>query len=502
MDKNIDVVTDYIDGKCIDSSERTKYIFNPATGEVISKVSMGTSDNVNLAVKSAKEALKEWSKLSPLKRARFLFKYTELLYQNKECLAKSISKEHGKVYADALGEVQRGIEVVEFVCGVPELLKGDMSYQVSSSMDTYSIRQPVGVCVGITPFNFPLMVPLWMYPVAIACGNTFVLKPSEKDPSASMLAIKLLHEAGIPKGVVNIVNGDKEVVDALLHHKDVAAVSFVGSTPIAKYIYETASKNGKRVQALGGAKNHCVLMPDANMNDATAGLMGAGFGSAGERCMAVSVIVAVGNDTANKIISSLSSKIDILKIAPGDVDGSEMGPVITKEHKDKIISYIDTGIEQGATLVKDGRKFTCKGHEKGFFVGPTLFDNVKPSMTIYKEEIFGPVLCIVRVGSLKEAIALINNNQYGNGTSIYTQDGASARQFSSEVEVGMVGINVPIPVPMAFHSFGGWKNSLFGTNGMHGLEGVRFYTRLKTITTKWDASSYTENNQFFMPTLQ
>jgi len=496
------IIYSFINGKYLESNNKTQNIYNPATGEVTAQISMGNYDAVNIAVNAAKQAFPEWSNLSALKRSRYLFKYVELLYKNKEKLAQLITNQHGKVFDDALGEVQRGIEVVEFACGIPNLLKGEMSFQISSSIDSYSMRKPVGVCTGITPFNFPLMVPLWMFPLSIACGNTFVLKPSEKDPSATIFAVELLHQTGIPNGVVNVVHGDKEVVDSLLTHKDIAAVSFVGSTPIAKYIYETASKHGKRVQALGGAKNHCIVMPDADMDDATNGLMGAGYGSAGERCMAISVIVAVGNDTADKIISNLSKKIDTLKIAPGDIKGAEMGPVISKEHKEKIIDYINSGIEQGASLIKDGRNFSCKDFENGFFLGPTLFDNVKPDMTIYKEEIFGPVLSVVRVGSLKEAIALINKNQYANGTAIYTKDGASAREFSNEIQVGMVGINVPIPVPMSFHSFGGWKNSLFGSNGMHGAEAIHFYTRLQTVTAKWSSSDFTENNQFFMPTLQ
>jgi len=502
MTNKSNTIYSFINGKYLESNGITQNIYNPATGEITAQISMGNSDEVNIAVNAAKEALGEWSKLSALKRSRYLFNYVELLYKNKEKLAQLITSQHGKVFDDALGEVQRGIEAVEFACGIPNLLKSEMSFQIANNIDSYSMRKPVGVCTGITPFNFPLMVPLWMFPLAIACGNTFVLKPSEKDPAAAILAVELLHETGIPKGVVNVVHGNKKVVDALLTHEDIAAVSFVGSTPIAKYIYETASKHGKRVQSLGGAKNHCIVMPDADMNDATNGLMGAGFGSAGERCMAISVVVAVGNETADKIVSNLSSKIETLKVAPGDIKGAEMGPVISKEHKEKIINYINSGIEQGASLIKDGRNFICPNYEKGFFLGPTLFDNVKPDMTIYKEEIFGPVLSVIRVGSLKEAISLINKNQHANGTAIYTKDGASARQFSYEIQVGMVGINVPIPVPMSFHSFGGWKNSLFGSNGMHGSEGVHFYTRLQTVTAKWDSSSFTENNQFFMPTLQ
>ncbi|TNF65929.1 MAG: CoA-acylating methylmalonate-semialdehyde dehydrogenase [Gammaproteobacteria bacterium] len=495
------MIEHFINGKKVSSCSDTYDIYNPATGEIIDTLAMGSESEIDQAVTAAKNAFASWSKLSPLKRSRVLFKYYQLLNDNKETIAKLITKEHGKVYSDALGEVQRGIEVVEFACGMPQLLKGDFSYQVSTSVDCYSLRQPVGVCAGITPFNFPAMVPMWMFPIAVACGNTFILKPSEKDPSASMYLAELFKQAGLPDGVLNVVHGDKKVVDAILHHPDILAVSFVGSTPIAQYIYETAAKNAKRVQALGGAKNHCIVMPDANMDDAVAGLMGAAYGSAGERCMAISVAVAVGEETADNLINQLSEQIDQLKVAPGDIEGAQMGPVITKAHREKIIGYVDLGVKEGAKLVKDGRSFTCSGHENGFFVGPALFDQVTPDMTIYKEEIFGPVLCVVRVGSLKEAIQLINHNQYANGVAIYTRDGASAREFASDIQVGMVGVNIPIPVPMAFHSFGGWKNSLFGDMSVHGPEGVRFYTRLKTVTSKWSASQLSSDNQFFMPTL-
>ncbi|MCF6776062.1 CoA-acylating methylmalonate-semialdehyde dehydrogenase [Thiotrichales bacterium 19X7-9] len=495
------MIEHFINGKKVSSSSHTYDIYNPATGEIIDTLAMGSESEIDQAVIAAKNAFASWGKLSPLKRSRVLFKYYQLLNDNKETIAKLITKEHGKVHSDALGEVQRGIEVVEFACGMPQLLKGDFSYQVSTSVDCYSLRQPVGVCAGITPFNFPAMVPMWMFPIAIACGNTFILKPSEKDPSASMYLAELFKQAGLPDGVLNVVHGDKKVVDAILHHPDILAVSFVGSTPIAQYIYETAAKNAKRVQALGGAKNHCIVMPDANMDDAVAGLMGAAYGSAGERCMAISVAVAVGEETAGNLINQLSEQIDQLKVAPGDVEGAQMGPVITKAHREKIIGYVDLGVKEGAKLVKDGRSFTYSGHENGFFVGPALFDQVTPDMTIYKEEIFGPVLCVVRAGSLKEAIQLINHNQYANGVAIYTRDGASAREFASDIQVGMVGVNIPIPVPMAFHSFGGWKNSLFGDMSVHGPEGVRFYTRLKTVTSKWSASQLSSDNQFFMPTL-
>ncbi|WP_119344025.1 CoA-acylating methylmalonate-semialdehyde dehydrogenase [Facilibium subflavum] len=486
----------------VKTQTKTQAIYNPATGQVIKEITLGSENDAKKAVAKAKAALKGWRKLSPLKRARILFKYNELLNQHKEALAKLITLEHGKVHADALGEVQRGIEIVEFACGIPHLLKGEHSHQVSSAIDSYGIRQSVGVCVGITPFNFPMMVPMWMFPIALACGNTFVLKPSERDPSVTMRIVELMYEAGLPEDVLQVINGDKTVVDTLIQHPDVAAVSFVGSTPIAKYIYETAAKNGKRVQALGGAKNHCTVMPDANMDNAVNGLIGAAFGSAGERCMAISVAVAVGDATADKLVQKLSEKIEQLKVAPGDVADADMGPVITAEHRKRIINYIDLGIEQGATLIKDGRSFTYPGHEDGFFVGPALFDHVTPEMTIYQEEIFGPVLCVVRVKTLQEAIDLINQNSFANGATIYTNNGANARVYTDEIEIGMVGVNVPIPVPMAFHSFGGWKSSLFGDTHVHGPEGIHFYTRLKTITTRWHDGDSDLTNQLSMPTLQ
>ncbi|MFZ9035676.1 MAG: CoA-acylating methylmalonate-semialdehyde dehydrogenase [Francisellaceae bacterium] len=495
-------ISHLIAGEKIVNDDHQIDIYNPATAEVVGKLAMGSQKEVDQAVIAARNALASWSLLSPLKRARILFNYNALLNQHKHEIAALITKEHGKVYADALGEVQRGIEVVEFACGIPELLKSQYSHQVSTDVDCYAIRQPVGVCVGITPFNFPVMVPMWMFPIAIACGNTFVLKPSEKDPSSTMKIVELIHEAGLPKGVVNVVHGDKAVVDGLLRHPDVDAVSFVGSTPVAKYVYETASFYGKRVQALGGAKNHCVVMPDADMDDAVDGLMGAAFGSAGERCMAISVAVAVGDKVADQLIERLSDKIDRLKVSAGVDKEAEMGPVITKRHQQNIAEYIDSGIKEGAKLIKDGRRLKVDGYENGYFVGPSLFDHVDETMRIYKEEIFGPVLSVVRVDSLVEALALINRNPYGNGSSIYTADGSSSRLFSSKVTTGMVGVNIPIPVPMAFHSFGGWKNSLFGDTHVHGSEGVHFYTRLKTITTKWVSRKQESQNPFMMPTLQ
>lgn len=491
----------WINGQMDDSGEYTKDIFNPATDEKINEVFMGGEKQVEKAVESAKAALPSWSNLSPLKRSRILFKYKELIEKNKEEIAKYITMEHGKVFSDALGEVQRGLEVVEFACGIPHLLKGEFSHQVASSMDCYSIQQPVGVCVGITPFNFPVMVPMWMFPIALACGNTFVLKPSEKDPSSTMKIVELLQKAGLPDGVLNVVHGEKTVVERLIDHPDVAAVSFVGSTPVAQAIYQRASMRGKRVQALGGAKNHCVVMPDADLQEAVQGLMGAAYGSAGERCMAISVAVAVGKATGDYLIESLANKIDELRVGLGYSVEADMGPVISREHQKKIRNYIDLGVKQGATLIRDGRVFSNQ-HPEGYFIGPTLFDHVATGMTIYQEEIFGPVLSVIRVNHLDDAISLVNQCRYANGSAIYTSNGNTARRYSSEIEAGMVGINVPIPVPMAFHSFGGWKSSLLGDTHIHGKEGVRFYTRTKTITTRWDQNLCGTDNKFVMPTLQ
>ncbi|WP_240513061.1 CoA-acylating methylmalonate-semialdehyde dehydrogenase, partial [Janthinobacterium sp. GW456W] len=431
---------------------------------------------------------------------RVMFKFKELLEQNADRLAELITREHGKVFTDAKGEVTRGIEVVEFACGIPQMMKGEYSEQVAGGIDAWSIRQALGVCVGITPFNFPVMVPMWMFPMAIACGNTFVLKPSERDPSASLLLAQLLTDAGLPDGVFNVVQGDKEAVDGLLHHPDVRAVSFVGSTPIAEYIYATGCAQGKRVQALGGAKNHMVVMPDADIPQTVDALMGAAFGSAGERCMAISVVVAVGN-VADQLVDALVPRIAALKITQGMDLSAEMGPVVTQVHKDKIAGYIATGVQEGAKLICDGRGFVLPGHERGFFLGGSLFDHVTPEMTIYKEEIFGPVLCIVRVPDFATALDLVNAHEYGNGTAIYTRDGNTAREYTHRVQVGMVGVNVPIPVPMAFHSFGGWKRSLFGDHHAHGPEAVRFYTKQKAVTQRWPAST-AAGAEFAMPTLK
>ena len=491
----------FVDGKEFKGeSKRLADVFNPATGEVQAKVNLASKSDVNVAIQVASKAFPEWADTPPITRARILFKFKELIEKNSDELTKLIVAEHGKVYDDARGSLTRGLEVVEFACGIPHLLKGEFTENVGRGVDSWSIRQPLGVCAGITPFNFPAMVPMWMFPVAIACGNTFILKPSEKDPSCSMMLADLLKQAGLPDGVFNVVNGDKESVDALLEHKDVAAISFVGSTGIAKYIYENAAKFEKRVQALGGAKNHCVVMPDSDLDQAVNGLMGAAYGSAGERCMAQSVAVAVGN-VGDELVKRLSQKVEALKVGPGMDKTSEMGPLVTKEHLDKVRGYVDLGVEEGAKLVVDGRNLKLQGYENGFYIGGCLFDHVTENMRIYKEEIFGPVLSVVRVKDFNTAVDLINNHEYGNGTSIFTRDGDSARTFTNKIKVGMVGVNIPIPVPMAFHSFGGWKRSLFGDQHMHGPEGVRFYTKLKTITSRWP-SGIKDNPEFTMPTMK
>ncbi|MDP3843811.1 MAG: CoA-acylating methylmalonate-semialdehyde dehydrogenase [Oxalobacteraceae bacterium] len=479
---------------------RTSDVFNPATGAVSARVALATNDDLNRAVAAAKAAFPAWASTSPLRRARVMFKFKELMEQNVDRLAEIISNEHGKVFTDAKGEVQRGIEVVEFACGIPQLLKGEFTEQVASGIDSWSIRQPLGVCAGITPFNFPVMVPMWMFPMAIACGNTFILKPSERDPSASLVMAELLQQAGLPDGVFNVVQGDKAAVDAILDHPDVKGVSFVGSTPIAEYIYATGCAKGKRVQALGGAKNHMVVMPDADLKQTVDALMGAAYGSAGERCMAISVVVAVG-DIADKLVDALAPRIRALKITQGMDLSAEMGPVVTQVHKNKIIGYIDQGVAAGADLVVDGRDFVLPGHEAGFFLGGSLFDNVTTDMTIYTEEIFGPVLCIVRVPDFNTAVELVNAHEYGNGTAIFTRDGNTAREYTYRIQVGMVGVNIPLPVPMAFHSFGGWKRSLFGDHHAHGPESVRFYTKQKAVTQRWPAS-IAAGAEFAMPTMK
>jgi malonate-semialdehyde dehydrogenase (acetylating)/methylmalonate-semialdehyde dehydrogenase len=466
------------------SSSRSGEVTNPATGAVTKRVPFANAADIDAAVKAAQGAYPEWRDAPPLRRARVMQRFLQLLQQEQKALARIVTEEHGKTLPDAMGSVQRGIEVVEFACGIPHLLKGEYSENVGSGVDTHTVRQPVGVCAGITPFNFPVMVPLWMFPVAIACGNTFVLKPSEKVPSASIRMAELLKEAGLPDGVFNVVHGDKEAVDAILAHPGVNAVSFVGSTPIAKYIYETCARNGKRVQALGGAKNHAVVLPDADLEFAADALIGAAYGSAGERCMAISAVVAVGA-AADPLVALLKRKAEAIKVGAGDRDGIDMGPLVTKAHRDKVKGYVDLGVKEGAKLVVDGRGLAVKGHEDGFFLGTTLFDGVTPQMKIYQDEIFGPVLIVLRVQTLEEAIALVNANPYANGTAIFTESGGAARRFENEIQVGMVGVNVPIPVPVAFYSFGGWKNSLFGDLHVHGVEGVKFYTRTKAVTVRW-----------------
>lgn len=473
-------------------------IINPASDKSVAKVALAQAKTVDKAVNNAKNAFAEWKQTTPLARSRILAKFKDQLTQHADEMAAIITQEHGKTTADAKGELQRALEVVEFAIGIPHLLKGEYSTNVGREIDSWSMYQPLGVCAGITPFNFPAMVPMWMFPIALACGNTFVLKPSEQTPTCSVEMAKLLTQSGLPDGVFNVVNGNKVAVSQLLAHQDVQAVSFVGSTPVAKSIYETASKHGKRVQALGGAKNHLIVMPDANLEQTTKGIMGAAFGSAGERCMAISVVVAVG-DIATPLVEMLQEKIKTLKVGPGNDATSEMGPVISKTHLSRIQSLVEQGISQGAKCVVDGRDIVVKNHEQGAFIGACLFDNVQPEMSIYKEEIFGPVLCVVRVPDYNSALTLINNHEFGNGTAIYTQNGRVARDFVQRVEVGMVGINVSIPVPMAFHSFGGWKRSLFGQSHVHGPDGIRFYSRLKTVTARWHDAD--DNILYQMPTL-
>ena len=492
----------FIGGKLVSGkSGRSAPVFNPATGEQSGTVPLASAEEVNEAVMAARSAFPGWAATTPLRRARILNRFLRLLEENQDRLAEVIVAEHGKVYSDALGEIARGVEVVEFATGAPHLLKGDITENVGTRVDSHGLRQPLGVVAGITPFNFPAMVPMWMFPVALACGNCFILKISERVPSASLILAQLLKEAGLPDGVLNVVHGDKEAVDALLHHPDVAAVSFVGSTPVAKYIYTTATSTFKRCQALGGAKNHMIVMPDADLDQAADALMGAAFGAAGERCMAISVAVPVGDKVADALIDRLEPKVRALKIGPGSDREAEMGPLVTRQHLDKVRGYIDQGEREGAKLVVDGRGFRMQGYEGGFFIAGSLFDRVTTDMTIWKEEIFGPVLCIARAPDYEQAAGMIAQHDFANGTSIFTRDGDAAREFAHQVEVGMVGINVPIPVPMAFHSFGGWKQSLFGDHHMHGPEGVRFYTRLKTITTRWP-TGIRAGADFVMPTMR
>ncbi|MBE2999915.1 CoA-acylating methylmalonate-semialdehyde dehydrogenase [Nocardiopsis sp. HNM0947] len=487
MDKH---VTHWIGGAPQESADgRRAPVYNPASGQITGEVEMAGPKDVDAAVAAARAAFPGWRDTPLSQRVKTLFRFRELLNRDREKLAAAISSEHGKVFSDALGEVERGLEVVDFACGIPHLLKGGFSENVSRGVDAWSVHQPVGVAVGITPFNFPAMVPLWMFPVAIACGNTFVLKPSEKDPSASLLLAGLWAEAGLPEGVFNVVHGDKTAVDALLEHRDVAAVSFVGSTPIARYVYRTAADHGKRVQALGGAKNHMVVLPDADLDQAADAAVSAGFGSAGERCMAISA-VAVVDSVADELVARIRERVSRLLVGPGDDDRSEMGPLVTREHRDKVASYLESGVEEGATLAVDGRVHpVLGGATEGFWLGPSLLDHVTSSMACYRDEIFGPVLSVVRVSGYEEALQLVDDNPYGNGTAVFTKDGGAARRFQNEVQVGMVGINVPIPVPMAYYSFGGWKQSLFGDSHVHGTEGVHFYTRTKAVTARWSDPS-------------
>ena len=475
-------------------------VFDPATGKVSGRVPMADLELTRKAIAAAREALPSWAGTPPLRRARVMFRFRELLEQNADELARIISSEHGKLHDDARGEVTRGLEVVEFACGIPHLLKGEFSENVGTGVDSWSLRQPVGVCAGITPFNFPAMVPMWMFPVALACGNSFILKPSEKDPSAALYLARLLSEAGLPEGVFNVVNGGKQAVDALLTDPDVAAVSFVGSTPVAEYIYTTASAHGKRVQALGGAKNHMVVLPDADIEQAANALMGAAYGSAGERCMAISAAVAVG-EAGDRLVEALSPMVRNLKVGPAGSRGSEMGPLVTGDHLERVRDYVELGVREGADLVVDGRNVEVDGPSGGYYLGGCLFDRVNEGMRIYREEIFGPVLVVLRVNDLEEALGLVNRHEFGNGTAIFTTDGRAARRFVHAVEAGMVGVNVPIPVPMAFHSFGGWKRSLFGPLHVHGPDGVRFYTRLKTVTARWPAQG-PARAEYTMPTMR
>jgi malonate-semialdehyde dehydrogenase (acetylating)/methylmalonate-semialdehyde dehydrogenase len=473
----------WIGGRTVEgTSGRSGPVWNPATGSQTGEVAFASVEEIDSAVQAAKQAFPAWRAWSLAKRAELLFAIRELVHERREDIARILTAEHGKVLSDAIGEVTRGLEVIEHACGIPTLLRGSFSEQASTGIDVYSIRQPLGVVAGITPFNFPAMVPMWMWAPAIACGNTFVLKPSEKDPSASLYTAELLKEAGLPDGVFNVVQGDKVAVDAILEHPGVAAVSFVGSTPIAKYIYETGSKHGKRVQALGGAKNHMVVLPDADIDMTADAAVSAAYGSAGERCMAISAVVAVG-DAADPLIEAIKERLPKIKVGAGDQPDSEMGPLITREHRDKVASYLDSGAEQGATVVADGRETTPEGD--GFFLGASLLDNVTTAMDCYRDEIFGPVLSVVRVGTYDEAVELVNESPFGNGTAIFTRDGGAARQFQFEADAGMVGINVPIPVPVAYYSFGGWKNSLFGGTHIYGPEGINFYTRGKVVTSRW-----------------
>lgn len=491
-----------INGQISTEAARTQPVYNPSTGEVSGQVALASRSTVEEAIAAAQAAFPEWRATPPIKRARIMFRFKELLEKNADHICDLIGQEHGKIRHDAMGELQRGIENVEYACGAPELLKGEHSRNVGPNIDSWSEFQPLGVVAGITPFNFPAMVPLWMYPMALVCGNCFVLKPSERDPSSTLFIAQLLQEAGLPDGVMNVVNGDKEAVDTLLEDKRVQAVSFVGSTAIAEYIYSKAAANGKRCQALGGAKNHAIVMPDADMDNAVNQLVGAAFGSSGERCMALSVAVAVGDAAADALVSKMTEAMQNLKVGAFCDAGNDFGPLITRQHQEKVIGYINSAEEQGATIVVDGRRPQVAGYEDGFFVGGTLIDHVTPDMISYKEEIFGPVLQVVRVSTMEEAMELINDHEYGNGTCIFTRDGEAARYFTDHIQVGMVGINVPLPVPVAYHSFGGWKRSLFGDLHAYGPDSVRFYTRRKAITQRWPSAGVREGVEFAMPTMK
>ena len=494
-----DTVGHFINGTDVADDNRPLPITNPATGAVTRHVAMASRNTVADAIAAAEAAFPAWRNTTPAKRAKILFRFKQLLEENADEIVALLTNEHGKVLDDAMGEFIRGVEVVDYACGIAELLKGEHTKNVGPNIDSWSEFQPLGVVAGITPFNFPAMVPMWMFPMAIACGNTFVLKPSEKDPSAPMLVARLFKEAGLPDGVYNVVNGDKEAVDTLLEDRRVQAISFVGSTPIAEYIYATGTKNGKRVQALGGAKNHAIVMPDADIDNTVNALMGAAYGSCGERCMAISVAVCVGDETADEVVGKLKTELQNLKVGNGTDTGNDMGPLVTKAHHDKVRSYVDLGVDEGAELVVDGRDLAVDGHEDGFFLGACLFDRVTPDMRIYQEEIFGPVLCVVRAESQEQAMQLIDDHEYGNGTCIFTRDGEAARYFADNIQAGMVGINVPLPVPVALHSFGGWKRSLFGDLFACGPDSVRFYTRRKTITQRWPSGGVREKAQFSFP---
>lgn len=502
MTKNeLATVGHYIGGKSVVTTESTQPIYDPSLGKIQRNVALADAKIVEQAVQCAQDAFPTWRDTPVLKRARVMFKFKQLLEENSEKLCQLIGQEHGKISHDAMGELQRGIENVEYACSAPELLKGEFSKNVGTNIDSWSEFQPLGVVVGITPFNFPAMVPLWMFPMAIVCGNCFILKPSEKTPSAAVFLAELLTQAGLPKGVFNVVHGNKTAVDALLYHPKIQAISFVGSTAIASYIYKTAAETGKRCQALGGAKNHAIILPDADIDNVVSSLLGAAFGSSGERCMALSVAIAVGNEVADTLIEKLKVEMQHLKVGAYHNTDNDFGPLISEEHKNKVVQYIDSAEQQGAKIIVDGRAVQVEGHEEGFFVGATLIDDVTPLMESYQKEIFGPVLQIVRVSSMEEAMQLINDHEYGNGTCLYTRDGEAARYFSTHIQVGMVGINVPLPVPVAYHSFGGWKRSLFGDLYAYGPDAVRFYTRRKTITQRWTSAKFREQKQFSMPTL-